>query len=456
MAALYAKSTSRTLINFVIFKCLLCLTTTLTAATTTKSTTTKPRRFVTKLIHHDYALSPYYNHNSTITDRAISMMKRSMARLTYLEAKAHYFTDDDIRVGLVPRNTAEFMANISIREPQVPQLISIDSGNNVVWVQCLPCTKCFEQTSPIFYPSKSSTYTQFPCSSSNCTINDDKCDPSNNYKFSRRYAGGSIVDGLVGTEKFTFETSDEGISTVPDVVFGCASHTDPHYGKASGILDVASSLEVFFLPPEVVSLTDEDAHVGVPQVAELGDLSKKVTDKSIRPTQEFEGQNKSIKSRVRSTLMIWDTFAVDKVVDVSARVLLRLSPHASLYPSHLPYLFLRQMWYLLWKHKMLKMSTREQCQRYYREEKKLSISRYSAESALSDIADKFYPRKSGSRSSESGASSVFETSNPVGDLALEIQRTRSLAKLYVVPEELTLRVESGASSESGEWCLFDF
>ncbi|KAM1603054.1 hypothetical protein ACFX1Z_029709 [Malus domestica] len=82
---------------------------------------------------------------------------------------------------------------------------------------------------------------------------------------------------------------------------------------------------------------------------------------SIRPTQEFEGQNKSIKSRVRSTLMIWDNFAVDKVVDVSARVLLRLSPHASLYHSHLPYLFLRQMWYLLWKHKMLKMSTREQC-----------------------------------------------------------------------------------------------
>ena len=60
--------------------------------------------------------------------------------------------------------------------------------------------------------------------------------------------------------------------------------------------------------------------------------------------------------------MIWDTFAFDRVMDVSARVLLRLSPHASLYPSHLPYLFLRQMWYLFWKHKMLKMSTREQCQ----------------------------------------------------------------------------------------------
>ncbi|KAM1143185.1 hypothetical protein ACFX2B_031736 [Malus domestica] len=134
-----------------------------------------------------------------------------------------------------------------------------------------------------------------------------------------------------------------------------------YIGSSSPLVNVASSLEVLFLHPGMVSLTDEDAQ-GVPQVAELGDLPNGVTDKSIRPTQEFKGQNKSIKSRVRSTLMIWDTFVVDKVVDVSARVLLRLSPHGSLYPSHLPYLFLRQMWYLLWKHKMLKMSTREQCQ----------------------------------------------------------------------------------------------
>ncbi|KAM2988582.1 hypothetical protein FF2_002657 [Malus domestica] len=92
-------------------------------------------------------------------------------------------------------------------------------------------------------------------------------------------------------------------------------------------IDVASSLEVLFLHPRVVSLTGGDAQglvkrdtnhvVGVPQVAELGDLLKEATNKSIRPTEEFEGQNKSIKFR---------------------------------------------MWYLLWKHKMLKMSTREQCQ----------------------------------------------------------------------------------------------
>ncbi|KAM2515080.1 hypothetical protein ACFX1W_027363 [Malus domestica] len=131
-------------------------------------------------------------------------------------------------------------------------------------------------------------------------------------------------------------------------------------------IDVVSYLEVLFLHPAVVSLTDEDAQglflnwVG----GFFGFL------KSIRSTQEFEGQNKSIKSRVCSTLMIWDTFVVNEVIDESACVLLRLSTYASLYPSHLPYLFLRKMWYLFWKHKMLKMSTREQCQVRTREKEK--------------------------------------------------------------------------------------
>ncbi|KAM1975205.1 hypothetical protein ACFX15_040008 [Malus domestica] len=108
------------------------------------------------------------------------------------------------------------------------------------------------------------------------------------------------------------------------VLINCEGFTQ-YIGSTSPLVDVASSLEVLFLPPGVVSLTGGDAQglvkrdtnhvVGVPQVAELGDLLKEVTDKSIRPTEEFEGQNKSIKSR---------------------------------------------MWYLLGKHKMLKMSTREQ------------------------------------------------------------------------------------------------
>ncbi|KAM2122684.1 hypothetical protein EV1_019211 [Malus domestica] len=53
-----------------------------------------------------------------------------------------------------------------------------------------------------------------------------------------------------------------------------------YIGSSSPLVDVASSLEVLFLHPGVVSLTGGDAQVRVSQVAELGDLLKEVTDKA--------------------------------------------------------------------------------------------------------------------------------------------------------------------------------
>ncbi|KAM2437419.1 hypothetical protein EV1_014448 [Malus domestica] len=87
-----------------------------------------------------------------------------------------------------------------------------------------------------------------------------------------------------------------------------------YIGSSSPLVNVAFSLEVLFLHPWVVSLTDEDAQGLFLNWA--GGFSGFL--QSIRPTQEFEGQNKSSN--------------------------------------------LEQIWYLLWKYKMLKMSTRSQCQ----------------------------------------------------------------------------------------------
>ncbi|KAM2851655.1 hypothetical protein PS2_027747 [Malus domestica] len=180
-------------------------------------------------------------------------------------------------------------------------------------------------------------------------------------------------------------------------------------------VDVASSLEVLFLHPGVVTggdaqgLVKRDTNhvVGVPQVAELGDLLKEVTDKSIRPTEEFEGQNKSIKSRVHSTLLIWDTFAVDK------------------------------KWYLLWKHKMLKMKVlsggkkaeyferlRWECPLKYEEGLSIfaglprTLKKWSVVSGKLMLRVKITLSKLRKR-----CLFDFRTSNPVEDLALEIRRT---------------------------------
>ncbi|KAM2295066.1 hypothetical protein ACFX1S_034911 [Malus domestica] len=109
--------------------------------------------------------------------------------------------------------------------------------------------------------------------------------------------------------------------------------------------------------------------------------------------------------------MIWDTFVVDKVVDVSAYVLLRLSPYGSLYHSYLPYLFLRQMWYLFWKHKMLKMSTREQCQTSFIQGN-LALEVWRTMPLR--FSNKQSYRGSGSRDSKNSASSIFEKAIMLG------------------------------------------
>ena len=44
----------------------------------------------------------------------------------------------------------------------------MDTGSNLLWLQCQPCHNCFNQTSPIFIPSKSSSYKNTSCSSSTC------------------------------------------------------------------------------------------------------------------------------------------------------------------------------------------------------------------------------------------------------------------------------------------------
>ncbi|KAM1721126.1 hypothetical protein ACFX12_022701 [Malus domestica] len=54
------------------------------------------------------------------------------------------------RINVVNKQTSASVSSSPHRhsEPPVPQLLTIDTGSNLLCLQCLPCTKCFEQTSP--------------------------------------------------------------------------------------------------------------------------------------------------------------------------------------------------------------------------------------------------------------------------------------------------------------------
>ncbi|KAM2245816.1 hypothetical protein ACFXTI_006712 [Malus domestica] len=129
------------------------------------------------------------------------------------------------------------------------------------------------------------------------------------------------------------------------------------------------------------------------------------------------------------------------------------------------------MWYLLWKHKMLKMSTREQCQVLSGGKKAEYFERLRWECPLRYEEGQALSKEIWLSKLRKRCLFGFQTSNPVRNLALEIHRTVPLRFLREQScwESGSRDSESGVSSifekviMLGVWlsrfggrCLFDF
>ena len=57
-------------------------------------------------------------------------------------------------------DSLEYVVTVGLGTPAVPQVLLMDTGSDVSWVQCAPCnsTACYPQKDPLFDPSRSSTY----------------------------------------------------------------------------------------------------------------------------------------------------------------------------------------------------------------------------------------------------------------------------------------------------------
>ncbi|THG20641.1 hypothetical protein TEA_000997 [Camellia sinensis var. sinensis] len=196
-------------------------------STSIVSRTTKPtRRLVSKLIHHDSILFPYYNsHNVTLSkSELVSTIQSSTARYTYLkESTKNPSTTKDVRGGVIPDyGGIIFLVNISIGQPPVPQLVAMETRSNLFWVQCHPCINCFEQLSTIFDPSKSSTYYNISCNSTSCVSDtlQENCVSVTSCPYHYKYADSSTTRGDLGREEVRF-ISNKGTSVLSNILFGC-------------------------------------------------------------------------------------------------------------------------------------------------------------------------------------------------------------------------------------------
>lgn len=180
------------------------------------------------LIHRDFVESPSIVASSTPSQRLINSLRRSLNRRKLLSSSLMAPID-------IISDKGEYLMKLSIGTPPVETLAVADTGSDLTWIQCKPCTQCFHQKAPLFEPKLSSTYKPIGCTSSPCNALHGRtsCDDlTGTCRYTLRYGDTSFSNGNLATETIRL-----GSVAISNVVVGCGHHNRGTFGAhASGIV----------------------------------------------------------------------------------------------------------------------------------------------------------------------------------------------------------------------------
>lgn len=127
-----------------------------------------------------------------------------------------------------------YITTLSIGTPSLSFPVILDTGSDLIWTQCSPCSQCFHQPTPIFDPSKSSSFSTLKCSSHLCSaLPTSACTSQNACVYAYSYGDSSSTQGLLASETFSFS----GSPSIPDIGFGCGQHNQGDgFQQASGLV----------------------------------------------------------------------------------------------------------------------------------------------------------------------------------------------------------------------------
>lgn len=64
--------------------------------------------------------------------------------------------------------SGEYFVRISVGTPPKSMYLVVDTGSDILWLQCAQCINCYHQSDAIFNPANSSTYSVVGCGSPLC------------------------------------------------------------------------------------------------------------------------------------------------------------------------------------------------------------------------------------------------------------------------------------------------
>ncbi|KAL6513809.1 hypothetical protein OROMI_034461 [Orobanche minor] len=128
-----------------------------------------------------------------------------------------------------------YFTRVKLGTPQKEFYVQIDTGSDVLWVSCNPCTGCPTSSGlqidlEFFDPSSSSTAVPISCSDQRCSLgaqsSDSGCLDQNQCGYTFQYGDGSGTSGFYVYDSIYFDTivgNSLNSNTSAPVVFGCST-----------------------------------------------------------------------------------------------------------------------------------------------------------------------------------------------------------------------------------------
>ncbi|XP_021726594.1 protein ASPARTIC PROTEASE IN GUARD CELL 1-like [Chenopodium quinoa] len=177
----------------------------------------------------------YKNKHDDYRSLLLTRLAHDTIRVGSIHTRVSLAAEQNLRAPIVSgvsRGSGEYFSRVGIGNPPHEAYMIIDTGSDLSWVQCQPCTQCYTQPDPIFDPNQSTSFGSLPCNSTICNALDESECRSGSCIYEVSYGDGSYTTGDFITETITFDGGD----TIHDIAIGCGHNNDGFFTRATGLL----------------------------------------------------------------------------------------------------------------------------------------------------------------------------------------------------------------------------
>ncbi|KAK8499564.1 hypothetical protein V6N13_097243 [Hibiscus sabdariffa] len=178
----------------------------------------KASGFSVEIIRGDSPLSPFYNASRRSSEMLMKNVVHSMSRIKHLRCLINQKCAQSV---VIPVEACHLM-KFYIGTPPVDFFAILDTGSDLTWVQCVPCTKCYSQNSSLFDPNASSTYRTLSFDSQTCrAFGGKQYSKTSDCQYQVFYGDSTNSTGILGSDTLSFHSTFVQKTTFPNFIFGC-------------------------------------------------------------------------------------------------------------------------------------------------------------------------------------------------------------------------------------------